>query len=64
MELPNRIVMCSLSRCRAEADGVPTDMHAEYYSARASAGLIFTESSAVCMEGNDLDGSCPLYNDE
>lgn len=46
VELPNRIVMAALTRTRANpADGVPTDLHVEYYSARASAGFILTECS-------------------
>lgn len=51
LELPNRIFMAPLTRCRADADHVPTDIMAEYYSQRASAGLIIAEATMV-MEGN------------
>jgi N-ethylmaleimide reductase len=51
LELPNRILMAPLTRCRADAGHVPTDIMAEYYSQRASAGLIIAEATMV-MEGN------------
>ncbi len=49
--LPNRILMAPLTRCRAEADHVPGSLMAEYYTQRASAGLIITEATMI-MEGN------------
>jgi N-ethylmaleimide reductase len=43
-ELPNRIVMASMTRGRAtNRDLTPTDLHVEYYRQRSSAGLIMTE---------------------
>lgn len=51
LKLPNRILMAPLTRCRADADHNPTDLMAEYYSQRASAGLIIAEATMV-MEGN------------
>ena len=39
-ELANRVFMAPLTRVRADADHVPTDMMVEYYAQRASAGLI------------------------
>jgi N-ethylmaleimide reductase len=53
--LPNRIVMSALTRCRADADHVPTDLMVEYYSQRASAGLILAEAT-MAMEGNSAFG--------
>lgn len=44
LELPNRIVMASMSRARTANDElVPTSLAAEYYRQRASAGLIMSE---------------------
>jgi N-ethylmaleimide reductase len=43
--------MAPLTRCRADADHNLTDLMAEYYSQRASAGLIIAEATMV-MEGN------------
>ncbi|MFC8141403.1 alkene reductase [Streptomyces paradoxus] len=45
LALPNRLVMAPLTRNRAEADGTPTPLMAEYYAQRASAGLIIAEAS-------------------
>jgi 2,4-dienoyl-CoA reductase-like NADH-dependent reductase (Old Yellow Enzyme family) len=43
----NRIIMAPLTRCRAGAGRVPTELMAEYYRQRASAGLIISEATAV-----------------
>jgi N-ethylmaleimide reductase len=44
LELPNRVVMASMTRGRASNAGLtPTPLHVEYYRQRASAGLIMTE---------------------
>jgi len=53
--LPNRIVMAALTRCRADANHVPTDLMATYYTQRASAGLILTEATMV-IEGHSAFG--------
>ena len=42
--LPNRIIMAPMTRSRADAEGAPLDMVAEYYAQRASAGLILSEA--------------------
>ncbi len=55
LALPNRIVMAALTRCRADAAHVPTDPMVEYYTQRASAGLILTEATMV-IEGNSAFG--------
>ncbi|MBF6176369.1 alkene reductase [Nocardia blacklockiae] len=43
LTLPNRVVMAPMTRLRSHADGSPTADVADYYSQRASAGLIVTE---------------------
>ncbi|CAB0615871.1 alkene reductase [Corynebacterium diphtheriae] len=45
LELNNRITMAPLTRSRAGQNGVPTDMHVEYYKQRANNGLIVTEGT-------------------
>lgn len=50
-DLPNRIVMAPLTRCRASAGRVPNAMMAEYYTQRAAFGLILTEATAVTPTG-------------
>jgi N-ethylmaleimide reductase len=65
LRLPNRIVMAPLTRSRAENIGLtPTSLHAEYYSQRASAGLIISEGvwiSPSSIGWNDVPG---LFSDE
>ena len=48
---PNRILMAPLTRTRASADHVPTEMMIEYYRQRASAGLIISEATGVSAQG-------------
>ena len=52
IDLSNRVVMSSLTRCRAGDGNVPTPLMAEYYRQRASAGLILSEASPICDEGH------------
>jgi 2,4-dienoyl-CoA reductase-like NADH-dependent reductase (Old Yellow Enzyme family) len=51
LQLPNRIVMAPLTRCRAGAGRVPTELMRDYYVQRAGAGLILSEATAVCPDG-------------
>ena len=51
LNLPNRIIMSPLTRCRASERRVPNKMMAEYYSQRASAGLIISEATSVTPMG-------------
>ncbi len=48
---PNRIFMAPLTRCRADAGHIPNALMAQYYTQRASAGLIIAEAT-MAMEGN------------
>jgi len=50
LDLPNRIVMAPMTRNRCP-DTVPTDLTAEYYRQRASAGLIITEGTQISEQG-------------
>lgn len=52
LRLKNRVVMAPLTRCRATVDRVPTALMAEYYSQRASAGLIISEATVISEEAN------------
>jgi N-ethylmaleimide reductase len=47
IDAPNRIFMAPLTRCRADADHIPTAIMAEHYAQRASAGLIIAEATMV-----------------
>jgi N-ethylmaleimide reductase len=48
----NRMFMAPLTRSRAQADGTPSELAAQYYAQRASAGLIVTEATAVSAAAN------------
>jgi len=47
----NRVVMAPMTRSRASAGDLVTDLHVEYYGARAHAGLIVTEGTQPSMHG-------------
>ncbi len=51
LELNNRMIMAPMTRNRASEGNVMTEMNAEYYRQRASAGLIITEATQVAAEG-------------
>lgn len=46
-KLPNRIIMAPLTRCRSSEGRVPNALMLEYYTQRATAGLILTEATSV-----------------
>jgi N-ethylmaleimide reductase len=48
---PNRILMAPLTRGRASRDHVPTALMQDYYTQRASAGLIITEATGISQQG-------------
>jgi 2,4-dienoyl-CoA reductase-like NADH-dependent reductase (Old Yellow Enzyme family) len=50
-ELPNRIIMAPLTRCRASEGRVPNALMAEYYKQRSSAGLILSEATSITAQG-------------
>ena len=51
LRLRNRVVMAPMTRCRATADHVPTELMAAYYAQRATAGLIITEGTSPSPDG-------------
>ena len=61
--LANRLVMAPLTRNRAGAGLVPTDLMAEYYAQRASAGLIITEASQVSRQGQGYQDTPGIYTE-
>ncbi len=67
LSLANRIVMAPLTRNRASAGQVPNDLMRQHYAQRANpatgAGLIITEASQVCPEGQGYLDTPGLFND-
>lgn len=65
IKLANRFVMAPMTRSRATAVGdLVTDIHVEYYSQRASAGLIITEGTQPSKNGKGYCRTPGIYNDE
>lgn len=64
LELPNRIIMAPLTRCRADAGRVPNALMAEYYVQRASAGLIISEASPISAMGHGYPATPGIHSAE
>lgn len=64
LELANRIVMAPLTRCRADEGRVPNALMAEYYSQRASAGLILSEATSVTPMGVGYPDTPGIWSEE
>ncbi|MEN7550862.1 alkene reductase [Rapidithrix thailandica] len=60
----NRIVMPPMSRTRSGKGSVATDMMAEYYRQRASAGLIITEATQISQQGQGYAWTPGIYTPE
>jgi len=63
LALRNRVVMAPLTRARAGRGRVPNDLMTEYYTQRASAGLIITEATTISEQGIGWVDSPGIYND-
>ena len=63
LHLANRIAMAPLTRNRAPG-AVPNALMAEYYTQRASAGLIVTEATAISPQGQGYADVPGLYSTE
>lgn len=64
-KLKNRVLMAAMTRCRADAGGIPNETMTKYYSERAEdAGLILTECAAVSKDGNSFTSAGGAYTKE
>lgn len=63
IELSNRVVMAPMTRSRAGAGDVPTELAVEYYRQRASAGLIITEGTQPSAEGKGYCRTPGIHSD-
>ena len=59
--LSNRLVMAPMTRSRAQADGTPGELAAEYYGQRASIGLIVTEGTQPSDNGQGYLATPGIY---
>lgn len=64
LTLANRVVMAPLTRNRAGAGLVPSDLAATYYAQRASAGLLITEATQVSAQAQGYQDTPGLYTQE
>ncbi|MFZ0488650.1 MAG: alkene reductase [Salegentibacter sp.] len=65
LDLPNRVVMAPMTRSRADnPENKPTELHAEYYKLRASAGLIITEGSQVSKDAVGYINTAGIHSAE
>jgi N-ethylmaleimide reductase len=64
LELENRIIYSPMTRSRADDEGVQPDYAAEYYSQRATAGLLITEATNVSPMAKGYVRTPGIYNDE
>lgn len=63
-KLKNRMVMAAMTRSRATTEGVPTELMAQYYSQRASAGLIISEAINISKDAIGSPLTPGIYTDE
>ncbi len=63
LELPNRVLMAPLTRCRAEAGDVPGDLIATHYAQRATAGLLIAEATMVMAGNAAFPGAPGVHSD-
>ncbi|EGH15948.1 NADH:flavin oxidoreductase/NADH oxidase, partial [Pseudomonas savastanoi pv. glycinea str. race 4] len=64
LQSPNRVLMAPLTRGRATREHVPTELMIEYYTQRASAGLIITEATGITQEGLGWPYAPGIWSDE
>lgn len=61
--LSNRIVMAPMTRSRAQFDGTPGELAAEYYAQRAGVGLIVAEGTQPSDDGQGYLTTPGIYTD-
>jgi len=64
LNLPNRIVMAPLTRCRSGSSRIPNDLMVEYYAQRSTAGLIISEATAVTPMGVGYADTPGIWSDK
>lgn len=61
--LQNRLVMAPMTRSRAQFDGTPGELAAEYYAQRAGVGLIVSEGTQPSDDGQGYLTTPGIYTD-
>jgi len=63
LQLPNRVIMSPLTRSRAGVIRVPNSLMREYYTQRASAGMIISEATSVTPMGVGYADTPGIWSD-
>ncbi|USP11868.1 alkene reductase [Aeromonas dhakensis] len=61
--LANRLVMAPLTRSRAQFDGTPGELAAEYYAQRAGVGLVIAEATQPSDDGQGYMATPGIYTE-
>ncbi|TLU96987.1 alkene reductase [Dyadobacter luticola] len=64
LALKNKMVMSAMTRSRADNNGIVGDMTVEYYTQRASAGLIITEAIRISDQATGSPFTPGIYTDQ
>lgn len=64
IKLNHRVAMAPMTRGRATAQGVPTDLNAEYYAQRASMAMIISEGTQPSDDGQGYLFTPGIYTDD
>lgn len=62
-QLANRLAMAPMTRSRAQFDGTPGELATEYYTQRASVGLIIAEGAQPSEDGQGYLATPGIYTD-
>lgn len=64
VDLPHRLALAPMTRNRANSDGTPGELAAEYYGQRASLGLIITEGTQPSADGQGYCDTPGIFTPE
>lgn len=65
LDLPSRILMAPMTRCRTtQPRDIPNALMAEYYAQRASAALIISEATQISRQGQGYSFTPGIYSSE
>ncbi|MFK7849960.1 MAG: alkene reductase [Akkermansiaceae bacterium] len=64
IEIPNRILMAPLTRCRASEGRIPNDLMAEYYAQRSEFGMILSEATSIDPMGVGYPNTPGLWSEQ
>ncbi|MGO2751027.1 MAG: alkene reductase [Pseudoclavibacter sp.] len=64
VELPHRLALAPMTRNRADADGTPGPLVAEYYGQRASLGLLISEGTQPSDDGQGYLNTPGIYTQQ